>query len=48
MSPCPELYLDNNKPMFLHALQLMMMYHHTKCGNKMFGSLEDIFWTHIQ
>ena len=23
----------------------MMMHHNTKFGNKMFGSLEDIFWT---
>ena len=27
------------------TLQLMMMHHNTKFGNKMFGGLEYIIWT---
>ena len=34
-----------SKPIFLHALRLMVKHHNTKFGNKMFGTLEDIIWT---
>ena len=39
--------LENSKPLFLHALQLMIMHHNTKFGNNMFSSLEDIIWTNM-
>ena len=45
MSPCCDLDLENSKPIFLHALRLMMMHQNTKFGNKMFRGLEDIIWT---
>ena len=32
---------------FCTRLQLMMMHHNTKFGNKMFGGLEDIVWINI-
>ena len=32
---------------FRITLRLVMMHHSTKFGNKMFGGLEDIFWTNI-
>ena len=33
---------------FCTKLQLMMMHHNTKFGNKIFGSLEDIMWTNTE
>ena len=45
MSSCHDFDLENSKPIFLHALQLIMMCHNTKFGNKMFGGLEDIIGT---
>ena len=45
MSPCCDFGLENSKHIFLHALQLMMMHHNTKFGNKMLGGLEDTIWT---
>ena len=32
---------------FRMTLQLIMMRHNTKFGNKIFGDLEDIFWINI-
>ena len=32
---------------FCMTLQLMMMHHNTKLGNKMLGGLEDIIWMNI-
>ena len=29
------------------TLQLMMMHHNAKFGNKMFGALEDFIWINI-
>ena len=34
MSPCCDLDLENSKPIFLHALQLMAMHHNTKFGKE--------------
>ena len=33
--------------LYAQGLQLMMMHHNTKFGNKMFVSLEHIIWTNI-
>ena len=45
MSPCYNLDLENSKPNFVHALQLMVRHHNIKFGYKMLGSSEDIIWT---
>ena len=45
MSPCCDLNLENSKPIFLHALWLMMKHNNIKFSNKMFGTLKDIIWT---
>ena len=46
MSPCCDLDLEDNKLFFSStALWLIMPHRHTKFGNKMLGSLDDIIWT---
>ena len=46
MSPCCDLGLEESN-FFRATLWLMMLPHHTKFGNKMFGGSEDIIWTNI-
>ena len=47
MRACYELDLEHSKPIFLHALQLTVMDHNTKFGNKMFRGSENIIWINI-
>ena len=47
MNPCCDLDLENSKPIFLHAFQLIIMHHNTMFGNKMFRSSENTIWTNM-
>ena len=48
MNPHCDLDLENSTPIFCRTLQFIMMHHHTKFDDKIFGGSEDIIWTNIQ